>query len=376
MRIVLKGLHRVKRPLAGGGHSLHFYAWRGGPKITAKPDTPEFIAEFQRLTEGRNRELPDHHAGTFQSIITAYQHATEFTRLAPITRTGYVRSIRKIEAEFGSASIRIISDYRMRGAFLDWRDRNAKRGPRQADLDFAVLARIVSWALNRGMISDNRCLNPGRLSAGSRAAHVWTDAQIDALLAKAPTHVALPVQIARWTGQRQLDVLRLPWSAYDGQVIRLRQSKTGRHLTVPVTAELRAILDATPRRAVTICTTKRGTSWTTDGFKSSFATAKAEAKIEGLTFHDLRGTAVMELARAGCTVAEIASITGHALKDAETILEKHYFSRDRALGESAIAKLEKHKAGTRAVNSPCKRFTSARKTAAQAIDLIGGEGEI
>jgi hypothetical protein len=32
--------------------------------------------------------------------------------------------------------------------------------------------------------------------------------------------------IALWTGQRQGD-LRLPWSAYAGDQIRLRQSKTG-----------------------------------------------------------------------------------------------------------------------------------------------------
>jgi integrase len=37
----------------------------------------------------------------------------------------------------------------------------------------------------------------------------------------------LPLLLALWTGQRQGDLLRLPWSAYDGEHIRLRQSKTG-----------------------------------------------------------------------------------------------------------------------------------------------------
>jgi hypothetical protein len=30
--------------------------------------------------------------------------------------------------------------------------------------------------------------------------------------------------LALWTGQRQGDLLRLPWSAYDGARIRLQQS--------------------------------------------------------------------------------------------------------------------------------------------------------
>jgi hypothetical protein len=42
--------------------------------------------------------------------------------------------------------------------------------------------------------------------------------------------------LALWTGQRQGDLLRLPWSGYDGSVIRLKQGKTGARVTVPVGA--------------------------------------------------------------------------------------------------------------------------------------------
>ena len=59
-----------------------------------------------------------------------------------------------------------------------------------------------------------------------------------------------------------------------------------------------------------------------------------------MTFHDLRGTAVTRLAIAGCTVPEISTITGHSLRGARAILDTHYLSRDQALGESAITKLE------------------------------------
>ena len=60
----------------------------------------------------------------------------------------------------------------------------------------------------------------------------------------------------------------------------------------------------------------------------------------GVTFHDLRGTAVTRLALVGCTVPEIAAITGHSLRDVGAILGAHYFNRDPALAESAIRKLE------------------------------------
>ncbi|MFN7224436.1 MAG: tyrosine-type recombinase/integrase [Paracoccaceae bacterium] len=348
---MLKGLHKVRRKLASGAEGLHFYAWRGGPRMVSAFGTPDFVAEFQRLTAGRDR--PTHHDGTLQSLINAYQRAPAFTDLMPGTQADYARRIRKIETAFGDMPLAAIADPRVRGEFLQWRDDLAAKGPREADYCFAVLARVLSWAHDRRTIPTNPCERPGRLSSGSRADAVWTDAQIEALLAVASPQVALMVHLAVNTGQRQGDLRTLPWSAYDGQSIRLRQSKTGRNLTIPVTADLARILDATKqakRRAVQICTTSRGTPWTADGFKTSFGKTRDAAQIEGLTFHDFRGTTVLRLAAAGCTVPEIAAITGHALKDAETILDRHYLSRDRSLGESAISKLEKHRTGTKDAN--------------------------
>jgi hypothetical protein len=60
-----------------------------------------------------------------------------------------------------------------------------------------------------------------------------------------------------------------------------------------------------------------------------------------VTFNDLRGTAVTRLALAGCTEAEIATITGHSLRRVRSILDAHYLHRDPALADRAIAKLEK-----------------------------------
>ena len=43
-----------------------------------------------------------------------------------------------------------------------------------------------------------------------------------------------------------------------------------------------------------------------------------------MTFNDLRGTAVTRLALVGCSEAEIATITGHSLRDVRSILDAHY----------------------------------------------------
>jgi hypothetical protein len=50
VRVVLKGIHKVKRRLASGDINIHYYAWRGGPAIHAKPGTPEFVHAYNELT--------------------------------------------------------------------------------------------------------------------------------------------------------------------------------------------------------------------------------------------------------------------------------------------------------------------------------------
>jgi hypothetical protein len=69
--------------------------------------------------------------------------------------------------------------------------------------------------------------------------------------------------------------------------------------------------------------------------------------VVGVTFNDLRGTAVTRLALVECTEAEIATLTGHSLRDVRSILDAHYLNRDPALAESAVRKLER---GTKTPN--------------------------
>ena len=43
---------------------------------------------------------------------------------------------------------------------------------------------------------------------------------------------------------------------------------------------------------------------------------------------------------AGCNNSQIASITGHSLRDVDAILDAHYLGGRAELAEQAIAKLE------------------------------------
>ncbi|MEM9220862.1 MAG: integrase, partial [Pseudomonadota bacterium] len=79
--------------------------------------------------------------------------------------------------------------------------------------------------------------------------------------------------------------------------------------------------------------------WTSDGFRTSWSKVLAKTSITGLTFNDLRGTAVTRLALAGCNEAEIAAITQHSLDAVGQLLDAHYLGGRASLANQAMRKL-------------------------------------
>jgi integrase len=338
MRVKLKGIHSTYAKLADGSIKVYWYAWRGGPRLRGKPGTPDFIASFNEALAQRVLQ-PE---GKLRFLLDGFQQSGEFRSLRERTRADYIRQIKIIEKDFGDFPIKAFAARETRGEFMDWRDRLSLKSVRQADYAWTVLARVLSWAKNRGKITVNPCEKGGRLYSGTRVDSIWTIEDEAAFLKHAPAHLQLPLLLALWTGQRQGDLLRLTWSAYNGTHIRLRQSKTTARVNVPVGAPLKAALDdaAKSKHSPMILLNSEGRPWTQGGFRASWGKASERAGIEGVTFNDLRGTAVTRLALVGCTEAEIATITGHSLRDVHSILDAHYLHRDQALAESAIRKLE------------------------------------
>jgi integrase len=336
MRVRLKGINHATKRLADGTERTYWYAWRNGPLLHGEPGTPEFIASYNEAVA--RKAVPP--KGTLLSVLRAYQESSEFRERAQRTRSDYAAKIKLIEGAFGDFPLIALTDKRTRGVFKAWRELLAKSSRRQADYAWVVLARVLSFGLDNGLVAANPCARGGRLYRGSRAENIWTAADEASFLDRAPGHLHLPLLLALWTGQRQGDLLRLTWSAYDGKHIRLRQSKGGRRVVIPVGTQLKKALDVAPRRSPIVLTTLDGKPWTPDGFRASWGKACKRAGVVGVTFHDLRGTAVTRLAIAGCTEAEIATITGHSTGSVRAIIDTHYLSRDPALAESAIRKLE------------------------------------
>jgi integrase len=335
MRVPLKGIASATKILASGEKVTYYYAWRGGPQLRGQPGSPEFVQSYEKAH--RERHTPD--PSLFKSIIAGYLASPEFGDVRDRTKADYMKQLAKIERAFGDLPLAALGDPLVSKVFLDWRDGMAS-SPRQADYAWTVLMLLMAWARSRGLTTYRPPGRIKRLYHCDRSDKIWEDQHIAAFMAVSALHLQWALVMAADTGQRQGDLLRLPWSAYDGKWITLTQSKTGRKVRVPVTARLRAVLSTVPRIGPIILTNGRRRPWAPNAFRKAWGAAANKAGIDGLHFHDLRGTAVTRLSEAGCTPQEIARFTGHSLRDVAAILDR-YLARTDQLASTALAKLER-----------------------------------
>jgi integrase len=308
------------------------------PRLPGSNEFLTSLAEAEKSQQSRD-------AGTLSKLIRDFEKTNQWRRLAESTKKEYRRVFKFWDGKYGTCPFRALEDKAFRADVIEWHNAFSETKPREADNRVSILARVLSWGAMNGPLNKNVLDQFERAYTNDRSDLIWMSEDIEAFLAVAPAEMQFAMVLALHTGQRQADILRLAWNQYDGASIMLRQGK-GRRLgraaptiRVPCTTALKATLDAAQRRAAIMLTTKTGLAFKKRYFAAQWERTCVAAGIVDLHFHDIRGTTVTLLAEAGCTVPEIAAITGHSLRSAQDIPDK-YLARTGKLADSAIAKFE------------------------------------
>lgn len=352
VRARLQGINTVRKRLADGSVRTYLYHRATGLPLAGKPGSPEFLRDYGAA----EKTMLDRHAGTFIGLVRDYTLSPEFAKLAEVTQRGYRRMLTLAEGKFGNLPLTALDDPRVRQDFMSWRAIVAKEsGDREADHRLSTISAMLTWARENGHVNANHVAGFRRLYHNDRSDLIWLPEHVSAFMAVAPVEMQRALILALHTGQRQGDLLRLSWGNFDGSSIALRQSKTGRKVEILCTKALKRMLDRLDRIAAVILTTSTGRPWTGKNFRKQWLAACRKAGVPAeLHFHDLRGTAATLFAEAGATVPQIASITGHSLKEVSSILEK-YLSRTSVLAGEAIILFE---------NAKSTKFANRLQTAA------------
>jgi integrase len=311
------------------------------------PDDPrqtEFWTAYRQAMGQPESQRP---TDSFETLIERFKAAPEWAQLSESTKRNWSLYLGRIQEMWGDLQVQGVQPKHV----LALRDKFAAT-PAAANNLLRCLSSMLSWSVPRGWRPDNPCLLVPKLKGGDAYAP-WPWELI--LLAK--THLRselwFALALALYTGQRLGDVLAMRWDSVVGNMIVVTQEKTRRRLAIPLHAELQAVLPRIPKNAVTILSTSAGAPWTKDGFQSSWQKAFDEPKgfgaedhpwplkpirEGGFVFHGLRKSAVVFLLEAGCSDAEVSSITGQSRQMVE-----HYGRQvnQRKLATTAILKWER-----------------------------------
>lgn len=358
-RLNLKGIYESRKKLADGSYRTYWMLRAGGSlkPLAGEEDEPFYpgsTAFLRAYVAAMDAPKKARTAGTLQVLIDGYHKSSQFVRLAPRTKSDYLKAIARIEkAVFSkggpalpSYPLEAIEDPKIRRRLLDWRDTMAKSSPRQADMTLGVLRIILEWGRDRGIIAFNHASRPKKVYVSDRSDKLWLPHHMEAFRAVAPTEIRLAFELALGTGQRKGDLLKLGWSSYDGTRLRFRQGKKHRLVDMPVTRALRAILDEERKQAkATTILSINGKPWSINAagqpihFDHQWRKAILAVGLDGLHMHDIRGTTCTTLAEAGATLSEIAAMLGWTVTTVNRMLDT-YQAMTATLSDSAVAKLE------------------------------------
>src|SRR5262249_41010266 len=115
-----------------------------------------------------------------------------------------------------------------------------------------------------------------------------------------------------YTGQRVSDVSKMGWQHVNGDMIKVQQQKTGKVLLLPLHPELKSMLAMLPRPNMTFMMTVYGAPYTAQGLGNFIKQHCIVAGLPPCSANGLRKACATRLANAGCSINEIAAITGHS----------------------------------------------------------------
>jgi integrase len=374
------GLNTVSRRRPDGTTDYVWYHRRSGHLIGKSKDGWTKAAALERAAamdqEGLKAGPP---AGSFGEVCSLYLSDKKFLKLAEKTKHDYRKHIELLRGLWETVPATGITRKVVRALHAQYQDR-----PWQGNAVLRTLRLLMNFAIHDlempGLVK-NPADRPSLYETPARS-QIWDQPRIDAFMAAAAAYPSLRRAFALllYTVQRPSDVLAMARPMVferEGRMwIRLRQSKTDALVDVPCHERLAEVM-AVPVavQSMLLVSSPKGRPWSYRNFARSWDRvrrltnwrlaraailargglpsrrndkARQQAKkvireqmLMDLQRRDLRRTGMVQLAIAGATTPQIASLSGHAIDHAQRILDTYLPRR----GEVALGGVEKWEAG-------------------------------
>lgn len=283
----------------------------------------------------RARREPDQ-PGTIGALISSYFRSASYVELRDTTKAGYRSRMEALRAAHGHRTVNGLNRERIVTRILQ-----PYVGKPGAALDTLKKLRIlIRHAILLNWLNHDPSIGIKRPK--TTEIRSWTDAEIAQFENRWPvgTKERLAFALHLFTGQRGSDVCRMTWADVHGSTIDVvpQKDRVKRKLTIPLHPELKAALDASPRRQIVMIATDYGKAFSRAGFGNFMREAITSAGLPlDCQPHGIRKAAGRRLADVECSAHQIMAVLGHT-----TLAEAERYTRqaDQArLARSAVARL-------------------------------------
>lgn len=371
----IRGINKVRSK-----GQVYWYHRASGRRVDIDPDTKQPFnpdnepGRCAALVERFNREgsapviQAEARPQTLGELVTFYKAGPEFGSLAPATRRSYDIAFQKFAAlGFFELPLEVFETHGS-PIIIRIRDRVFREHDWwQANYSIAVLRLLFSWAKPYGHVRSNPAIGVPRLKRPrdkARLNRAWSMAEVMAVLQAAEEMHMWGVRAAVALGLARLsraDIVRLPWTSFNGRELDTARHKTGVSLWKPCPQMVLQVLETTPkiyrlgrrtrattglreRESVTVVANQHGLPYTDAGLSASFrrlvaALLREGAVQPGLTLHGLGHTVGKWLAESGATTKQIQAFLGHDSPAASEFYLRH--ASQKSLARDAVDKLER-----------------------------------
>jgi integrase len=281
--------------------------------LSGIPWSEDFMRQYAAALEGvtvktanigASRTAP----GTVNSLVVSYYKSPEFRGLKASTakvRRNIIEAFRREHGDKPLAPLKRDNVKNIIGAKADT--------PEAANNLLKTLRLLLNYAVDVGMLASNPAIGVKRFKSRGEGFHTWSESEVEQFEAAyaVGTQERLALALLLYTAQRVADVARMGWQHAKYDRIAVRQEKTETPLLLPIHPELARTLASVPRNNLTFLVTEHGAAFSAAGLSNWFGKACRKAGLKQCTAHGLRKAACRRMADAGCTVHEIAAVSGH-----------------------------------------------------------------
>jgi hypothetical protein len=329
-----RGVHTV---VARGREYLYYQANRGTPsqgpriKLPNDPHSPEFwidLRKAQGIVQGPT-------VTTIDAVCDLYEVSPQFGELAKGSQRQYRRGIVYARRAWGTLPADGLRPHHVR-QLLD----TLAETPGIANNTLGFLRALSKWGLERGHFdhSVTEGVKPYKSDGGHKP---WTAEQCAAAERHFTGMVRRAYFLARYTGQRGSDVIRLAATFIDDGGFAFAQQKTGKRvgkIWVPIDPPLAAEMATWERWPGPYLRQANGKPYAVALLERHFKEARENIpELTDATLHGLRATRVIELRQRGHETQEIEAQVGMSPQ-----MIQHYcrFANRKMLGKAAVFSLE------------------------------------